>query len=280
MRSIQRIFGPSLSLVFSITLFCSCNNSSDTAEADKVPSSHLKEDTVDYSADNTTMTGYVVYNDSFQGKRPAIIVVHEWWGLTEYTKVRAKQLADLGYIAMAVDMYGNGKTASNPGEAMQLAGPFYKNPQMIKSRIDAAIAKLKSYPEADTSRIAAIGYCYGGFIVLNAAKMGEPFKAVVSFHGDLSGLKPDKNLVKGDILICHGEADTLVKPAAVAQFKKQMDSAGVAYTFKSYPNAMHAFTNSAATEIGKKFNLGVAYNAEADKNSWNDMKEFFDKHLR
>jgi dienelactone hydrolase len=280
MRSTKRIFLSTLSLVLSLAFLSSCNNSSDTAEADKVPSSHLKEDTVRYSADSANLVGYVVYNDSFQGKRPAIIVVHEWWGLTEYTKVRAKQLADLGYIAMAVDMYGNGQTAANPDEAMKLAGPFYSNPQLIKSRIDAAIAKLKSYPEADTSRIAAIGYCYGGFIVLNAAKLGEPFKAVVSFHGDLSGLKPDKNLVKGDILVCHGEADSLVKPAVVAQFKKQMDSAGVPYTFKSYPNAMHAFTNSAATEIGKKFNLPVGYNAEADKNSWNDMKEFFDKHLK
>ena len=160
--------------------FVSCNNSTSSTEEKKdtttlVSPTQLKEDNITYSGDNTTMNGYVVYQDSVQGKRPAVLVVHEWWGLNDYSKMRAKQLAQLGYVAMAVDMYGNGQTASDPGGAMKLAGPFYKNPQLTKTRLDAAIAKLKTYPEVDTNNIAAIGYCYGGYVVLNAAKLGEPF---------------------------------------------------------------------------------------------------------
>jgi dienelactone hydrolase len=237
----------------------------------------MKEEDVSYSADSTTMKGFVVYNDSVQGKRPAVLVVHEWWGLNDYAKSRARQLAQMGYIAMAVDMYGNGEVASDPQGAMKLAGPFYGNPQLAKIRLDAALAKLKTYAQVDTSKIAAIGYCYGGYVVTNAAKMGADLKGVVSFHGDLSGVAPDKKLTKAKFLICHGEADTLVSKAVVAKFKKQMDSVGADYTFKSYPGAVHAFTNPESTANGKKFNMLIAYNAEADKNSWNDMKEFFGK---
>jgi dienelactone hydrolase len=259
-------------------VFLSCNNSSSSTSDEKKDTTtavaQLKEDNTNYSAGSTNMNGYVVYKDSGQQKHPAVLVVPEWWGLNDYAKGRARQLADLGYVAMAVDMYGNGQTAANPGEAMKLAGPFYQNPQLTKTRLDAALQKLKTYPEVDTSNIAAIGYCYGGYVVLNAAKLGEPLKGVVSFHGDLSGVKPDKNLMTAKALVLHGEADPLVKPEVVQQFKHQMDSAGIPYTFKSYPNAKHAFTNPAADSVENKFHIGVGYNAEADKQSWNDMKEF------
>lgn len=266
----------------SSLFFVSCNNSTPSTEEKKdtttlVSPTQLKEDNITYSGDNTTMNGYVVYQDSGQGKRPAVLVVHEWWGLNDYSKMRAKQLAQLGYVAMAVDMYGNGQTASDPGGAMKLAGPFYKNPQLTKTRLDAAIAKLKTYPEVDTNNIAAIGYCYGGYVVLNAAKLGEPLKGVVSFHGDLSGVKPDKNLLKSKVLVLHGEADSLVKKQVVDQFKKQMDSIGADYTFKSYPNAKHAFTNPVADSVENKFHIGVGYNEAADKQSWDAMKEFLQK---
>jgi dienelactone hydrolase len=259
-------------------VFLSCNNSSSSTSDEKKDTTtavaQLKEDNTNYSAGSTNMNGYVVYKDSGQQKRPAVLVVPEWWGLNDYAKGRARQLADLGYIAMAVDMYGNGQTAANPDEAMKLAGPFYQNPQLTKTRLDAALQKLKTYPEVDTSNIAAIGYCYGGYVVLNAAKLGEPLKGVVSFHGDLSGVKPDKNLMTAKALVLHGEADPLVKPEVVQQFKHQMDSAGIPYTFKSYRNAKHAFTNPAADSVENKFHIGVGYNAEADKQSWNDMTEF------
>lgn len=278
MRTKKILFLASATSLF----FVSCNNSTSSTEEKKdtttlVSPTQLKEDNITYSGDNTTMNGYVVYQDSVQGKRPAVLVVHEWWGLNDYSKMRAKQLAQLGYVAMAVDMYGNGQTASDPGGAMKLAGPFYKNPQLTKTRLDAAIAKLKTYPEVDTNNIAAIGYCYGGYVVLNAAKLGEPLKGVVSFHGDLSGVKPDKNLLKSKVLVLHGEADSLVKKQVVDQFKKQMDSIGADYTFKSYPNAKHAFTNPIADSVESKFHIGVGYNEAADKQSWDAMKEFLQK---
>jgi len=259
-------------------VFISCNNSQSSGSNEKKDTTtavtQLKEDNITYSAGNTNMKGYVVYKDSGQEKRPAVLVVHEWWGLNDYAKNRARQLADLGYVAMAVDMYGDGKTASNPDEAMKLAGPFYKDPQLTKTRLDAALAKLKTYPEVDTNNIAAIGYCYGGYVVLNAAKLGESLKGVVTLHGDLSGVKPDKNVMKAKVLVLHGAADPLVKPQVVDQFKHDMDSAGVPYTFKSYPNAKHAFTNPASDSVENKYHIGIGYNAEADKQSWNDMKEF------
>lgn len=250
-------------------------DSSASTQAQNTAPVNLKEENVTYSAGGTNMNGFVVYGDTAGGKRPAVLVVHEWWGLTDYPKERARQLAQLGYVAMAVDMYGNGQTAANPDEAMKLAGPFYKNPQLAKTRLDAALAKLKTYPNVDTSQVAAIGYCYGGYVVLNAAKLGENLKGVVSFHGDLSGVTPRKDLLKSRILVCQGGADSLVPSGVVQKFRKQMDSIGANYEFKVYPGAQHAFTNPAATEKGKQFKMPISYNAEADKNSWNDMKNFF-----
>jgi len=236
----------------------------------------IKEEPVTYTEDGINFKGYVTYDANQQGIRPAVLVVHEWWGLNDYPRSRAKQLAQLGYIAMAVDMYGDGKTGENPQTAQALATPYYKDPTLAKTRLDAAINKLKTFPQTDTSRMTAIGYCYGGYIVLNAAKLGADLKGVVSFHGDLSGVPVNKDLLKAKILVCHGEADQFVNPE-VAAFKKSMDSAGVDYTFRSYPNAVHAFTNPAATENGKKFKMPIAYNAAADAASWKDMKAFFAK---
>jgi dienelactone hydrolase len=264
--------------IISALVFISCNNSESDSTTDKKDSitsaAQLKEESISYNSSNTTMNGYVIYNDQTQDKRPAVLVVHEWWGMNDYSKRRARELAGLGYVAMAVDMFGNGQTASDPDEAMKLAGPFYQNTQLIKSRFEAALAKLKTLPQVDTNNIAAIGYCYGGFIVLNAAKLGEPLKGVVSFHGNLGGVTPDKNLLKAKVLVLHGEADPIVQPQEVNQFKKQMDSIGADYTFKAYPNAKHAFTNPAADSVESKFHLGVGYNADADKESWEEMKEF------
>jgi dienelactone hydrolase len=249
------------------------NTMADTSNETK----RIIEEPVTYYSGDKTYNGYVTYDSNQTGKRPAILVVHEWWGLTDYPRSRAKQLAELGYIAMAVDMYGNGKTAEDPKTAQELATPYYKDPVLAKTVLDAAIDKLKTFPETDTSKMAAIGYCYGGYIVLNAAKLGANLKGVVSFHGDLSGAPVNKDLLKAKVLICHGEADQFVTAQAVDAFKKSMDSAGVPFTFKSYPNATHAFTNPAATEKGKKYDMPIAYNAAADSASWNDMKDFFKK---
>ena len=265
-------------MVFATAGFVSCNDQpAATDEKTEPKATAIREEAVSYKDDTTNLNGFVAFDENLQGKRPVVLVVHEWWGLTDYPRMRAKQLAEMGYLAMAVDMYGNGKQGPDPKSAGELAGPFYTNPQLVKSRIDAALAKIMTYPQADTSNMAAIGYCFGGTIVLNAAKMGEPFKGVVSFHGDLRGVPADKNLLKAKILVCHGGADNFVPQEQVDAFKKQMDSIGADYTFKVYDSATHAFTNPAATETGKQHNLPIKYDPAADKQSWEDMKTFFGK---
>ena len=269
----------SATLIVIALLSCNDQQTSTTAETkkDSVAATPLiKEEPVSYTLDGTNYKGYVSFDSNLQGKRPAVLVVHEWWGLNDYSRMRARKLAELGYIAMAVDMYGDGKTAEDPKAATALATPYYKDPGLAKTRLDAAINKLKSFPQTDSSKMAAIGYCYGGFIVLNAAKLGADLKGVVSFHGDLTGVPVNRHLLKASILVCHGDSDQFVNSEVVA-FKKSMDSAKIDYTFKHYPDATHAFTNPEATEKGKKFNMPIKYNAAADSASWNDMKAFFAK---
>ena len=263
-------------VLFAAVLFVSCGgNTSQQAAADSsathTDTAGIKTETEAIKADTTTLHCFFTYKAA---KSPIVLVVPEWWGLNDYARSRARQLAELGYFAVAVDLFGNGRTGETPDEAGKLSQPFYSNPALAKSRMDAALAKAQTYAQADSSRAAAIGYCFGGAMVLNAAKLGAPLKGIVSFHGNLAGAPPAKGAIKADMLICHGAADKLVPEQEVAVFKKQMDSVGAHYIFKDYPGAIHAFTNPQATEIGKKFNLPVAYNADADKNSWNEMQAF------
>jgi dienelactone hydrolase len=236
----------------------------------------IQEEQVNYEINGTKYVGYVYYNEEQKGKRPGILVVHEWWGLNDYSRHRAKQLAQLGYISMAVDMFGNGKTVEDPASAQELAMPFYKSPSLTKQLLDPAIELLKTYPQTEVTKMGAIGYCFGGFVVLNAAKLGADLKGVVSFHGGLGGEKPNKDIIKAKILVCHGAADPFTNPE-VDEFKKEMDNAGVDYTFKVYADATHAFSNPNATAKGEKYNMPIKYNEAADMASWNDMKQFFKK---
>ncbi len=264
-RDIQTFSLVFLSLFFSFFSQIKAQNSSHM----------IKEENVTYTVNGVLLKGYVAYDQNVKGKRPAVLVVHEWWGLNEYPKMRARMLAELGYIAMAVDIFGDGKTAANPQEAQDLTKPFYQDPGLAKARLDEAIKKIKEYSQTDPSNVAAIGYCFGGGVVLNSAKLGSDLKGVVSFHGGLAGAPADKNLLKAKILVCHGGDDKFVSQKDIDNFKHQLDSIGANYSFKVYPNATHAFTNPNATKTGKEFNMPIAYNAEADKNSWNDMKDFF-----
>jgi dienelactone hydrolase len=235
----------------------------------------IKEMTVNYQrTGNIILRGFIAYDDNIKVKRPAILVVHEWWGLNDYAKMRVRQLAAMGYFAMAVDLFGNGKIAANPKEAQELTGPFYKDPKIIKTQMDFALQKVRQYPQVDPTNVAAIGYCFGGFVVLNYAKLGADLKGVVSFHGGMGGVPVDKKLLKAKILVCHGASDKFVSRKDVDAFIHQLDSIGADNTLKVYANATHAFTNPASTETGKKFNLPIEYNAAADKDSWNDMKSF------
>jgi dienelactone hydrolase len=235
----------------------------------------IQGEEISYTANGLMMRGYVAYDKAIAGKRPAIIVVPEWWGCNAYTHLRARMLAELGYIAIAVDMYGDGRIANNPTEAQEFATPFYKDAQLAKSRIEAAVNKLKEYPETDASKMAAIGYCFGGSMVLNMAKLGMDFKGVVSFHGGLQGVPAVEGKTKAKILVCHGAADKFVSEDDVINFKRNLDDTKTAYTFKVYENATHAFSNPEATANGIKFNMPIAYNEAADKQSWLDMVEFF-----
>jgi dienelactone hydrolase len=280
-----------MKIMFALTLglsisMLSCNSntgnagketeqSKDSMQSQLSDSANIKEEAVDYNSNGTALKGYVAYDASKQGKRPIVLVVPEWWGLTDYPRMRAKQLAQLGYLAMAVDMYGNGKVADNPEEAQKEATAFYKDPKMGKDRLEAALAKAKTYPQADTSQTAAIGYCFGGSMVLNAAKLGSDLDGVVSFHGGLEGVPARKDLLKAKILVCHGAADSFVPQSQVDAFRKSLDSIGAKYTFKAYPDATHAFTNPEATRKGEQFKMPIKYNAAADSASWNDMKAFF-----
>jgi dienelactone hydrolase len=261
--------------VYCFVILTACNRK--PAEEKKSPEMKLKEESVAYNADSVDMQGFVAFNEADSSKRPVVLIVHEWWGLTDYPKERARQLAKLGYVAMAIDLFGNGKTASNPDEANALAAPFYSNPQMAKTRFDAALEKVKTFPQADQENVAVIGYCFGGAVALNMARMGEDLKGAVSFHGSLLGVPPDKDRLKAEVLVCHGDADKFVSQEEVAKFTQQMDSIGAKYTVKHYANATHAFTNPASTENGKKFSMPIEYNAAADTASFNEMIVFFDR---
>lgn len=271
-------------------IVASCSNSNtsthnapdSTNQVGSTPSRpvSVKEEPVSYTApDGTNLKGFVAYDESKEGARPVVLVVPEWWGLTDYPRMRAKMLAEMGYLAMAVDMYGNGAVADNPDAAGKEAGAFYANPNLGNARLDAAWAKLKAMPQADTTKSAAIGYCFGGSMVLNWAKTGAPLKGAVSFHGDLRGVPPQKGNATR-FLICHGAADEFVPQQQVDAFRKSMDSAGINYTFKAYEGATHAFTNPAATAKGEKFKMPIRYNGAADTASWNEMKAFFSQVLK
>jgi dienelactone hydrolase len=235
----------------------------------------VKGESVTYNAGDMTMNGYMAYDDSITLKRPGILVVHEWWGHNEYARQRAKMLADLGYVALAVDMYGSGKKADHPDDAGKFAAEVRKNLPTAKERFLAAMQILKNHPLVDQAHIAAIGYCFGGGVVLQMARQGLDLDAVVSFHGSLATDNPAvPGTVKARILVCDGADDKLVSPEQIKMFFMEMRKAGVDYKFISYPGAKHSFTNPDADAYAKKFNLPVGYNGEADRRSWQDMQNF------
>ncbi len=231
-----------------------------------------------YKDGATELTGYLVYDDAFQGSLPGVMVVHEWWGHNDYVRNRADQLAALGYVAFAADMYGTGKLATTPDEAKALSKPFYDDRKLMQSRAAAGLAILAAEPKVLKENIGVIGYCFGGTVALEVARSGADVDGVVSFHGGLGTTSPaQKGVVKARVLALNGKADSMVPESEKMGFVEEMTNAGVDFKSMDYPDAKHAFTNPAATETGKKFGLDVAYNEEADKNSWAEMREFFKK---
>lgn len=235
----------------------------------------IKGEPVEYTSGNVVLKGYLAYDPSEKSKRPGILVVHEWWGHNEYARKRADMLARLGYTAFAVDMYGEGKQAEHPDEAGKFAKEISGNLDMKIARFMAAMEFLKKQESVDPARIAAIGYCFGGSVVLDMARAGMDLKGVVSFHGGLTTNNPAKpGEVHAKILVCHGEKDTFITAEQIMAFKQEMSDAKADLQFITYKDAKHSFTNPEADSYAQKFNIPLGYNAAADKSSWEDMKKF------
>jgi dienelactone hydrolase len=236
---------------------------------------HVQGTGIDYTDDGTAMKGYIAYDKNIKGKRPGVLVVHEWWGHNEYARNRARMLAELGYTALAVDMYGDGRQAMHPDEAGRFSSEVMKNFPAARSRFTAAMDILKDHPTVDPDNIAAIGYCFGGGVVLNLARQGIDLKGVASFHGSLRPVRPTEiGGVKAKLLVLHGADDAFIPFQQVYAFKEEMKKAGADLRFISYPGAVHSFTNPGADALAEKYGLGIGYNAEADQKSWDELKRF------
>ncbi len=238
----------------------------------------VQGNSVEYSAAGTTLKGYLAQNSAMTGKRPGVLVVHEWWGHNEYARKRADLLAQQGYVALAVDMYGDGKTADHPKEAGAFMAQVNNDKGLAQARFDAAKAFLRSQPNVDGEKLAAIGYCFGGGVVLNMARAGTDVRGVASFHGSLASAEPAaKGQIKTQVMVFTGADDRMVPPEQVAAFKQEMDAAGAVYEVISYPGVQHSFTNPQADDFAKKFDLPLAYDAAADKDSWAKLSAFLHK---
>jgi dienelactone hydrolase len=232
----------------------------------------IHTETVDYQQGDTTLEGYLAYDDAVTGKRPGVLVVHQWKGLGDTEKKRAKMLAELGYVAFCADIYGRGIRPTTAAEAGAQAGKYKSDRPLLRLRVNAGLDTLKKNPLVDTSRVAAIGYCFGGTTVLELARSGADLAGVVSFHGGLDSPTPaDGYNIKCKVLCCHGADDPFEKPSDLAAFQKEMRDAQVDWRLYEYGGAVHAFTDWSADGSMP----GAKYNERADRRSWNDMKQFF-----
>jgi len=233
---------------------------------------------VEYKSDGTTLKGYLAYDDSVKGKRPGVLVVHEWWGHNDYARTRANKLAELGYTALAVDMYGDAQNADHPEKAGELAGSVLGNLDVAEKRFQAGIDLLKEQPTVNPEYIAAIGYCFGGAVVLNMALRGVDLDGVASFHGLLPPQEaPENAKPTADIIVFHGGDDPFVSKEQLDAFKKIMEDTGANYELIVYPGVKHSFTNPDADKYGKKFDLPLVYNEDADKKSWEQTQAFLNR---
>jgi len=233
----------------------------------------LKTQTVEYKQADTVLEGYLVYDDTLKEKVPAVIIVHEWTGVGPYVKKRAEQIANLGYVAFAIDIYGKGIRPTNAEDAAKQASLYRQDRKLMRSRALAGLEEVKKFPFVDAQRIAAMGYCFGGGVVLEMARSGADLKGVVSFHGNLdTPHSEDAKNIRGKVLVLHGADDHYVTAEHVLAFENEMRNAKVDWELVIYGNAVHSFTNP---DSGGDPSKGVAYNKEADERSWKAMKSFF-----
>lgn len=231
---------------------------------------------IQYQVDGQSFTGYLAFDDSITGKRPGVLVVHEWWGNNDYARKRAEMLAGLGYTAFALDMYGSGKIADHPEDATKFMNAVMNDMPMAKKRFMAGYNLLRNQPSVNPDKIGAIGYCFGGGVVLAMAREGVDLDGVASFHGMLGTEHPAKDgEVKAKVAVFTGADDPMAPAKLVDSFKQEMKAANVSFALYSYPGVKHGFTNPAADKMGKKFDLPLAYSPSADADSWAKMTEFF-----
>ena len=242
----------------------------------------IKEEPVTYSDGTTTMKGFIVYDDATTAKRPGIVMIHEWWGITPHIHTEAAKFAQQGYTALIADMYGDAKTADNPKDAGALSGGVMKDPAAMQSRFKAGQALLAKHATVNPQKIGAVGYCFGGAVVLNMARAGDDLVAVAGFHASL-GLNtpaPAPGTVKAKILILNGADDPFVKREQYDTLKKDFDAAKADYRIIEYPGAVHAFTNPEATALGEKFKLPLKYDAKVDAEAKGEAAKLFDASLK
>ncbi len=238
---------------------------------------------VSYRAGGVEMQGYIAWDGEREGARPGVLVVHEWWGLNDYARRRANMLAELGYTGMAVDMYGNGRTAANPDEAGQLMNDLLADMQTVRTRFNAAMDELRSDELTDASKSAAIGYCMGGGIVLHMARHGADLNAVASFHGALPlavAGEDEQAPVTARIAVYHGEDDVFFSAEEVAAFKEEMRKTQADCLFVPIPGALHGFTNPLATTNGEKYGIPLRYSELGDRCSWDHMQLVLESAFR
>lgn len=270
MRPFLYVFG-AFAFCF-ISVHCSQKPAEEQAEK-RMPV--IQSEEVNYVADSLNFKGWIAWDSTIHEKRPGVIVVHEWWGHNDYTRHRASMLAEMGYTAFAIDMFGEGKQADHPDSAMAFVQQALTSAEGSKSRFEKAVEVLRNHPTVRSSDISAIGYCFGGGVVLEMARAGGDLDCVISFHGALSTENPVKaGVVKSKVLVLTGAADPMIPVDQVRAFETEMQSGGVDYRVISYPDATHAFTNPAADSVGRKFGIPVAYNMQADTASWHELQTF------
>lgn len=234
----------------------------------------VKGEKVAYQQGGTTLQGYLVYEDSHQAVRPGVLVVHEWWGLNDHARKRAEELAKEGYIALAVDMFGEGKTTTHPQKAGEWATAVRQNKQLGKDRFMAGYDFLKKHPLTLKDQMAAIGYCFGGSVVLTMAQEGVELKGVASFHGAFPGERAVPRAFQAKVLVCHGADDPLITNEQIQQYQDNLRGAGADWQFMVYGGAKHSFTNPDADKAGVP---ALGYNKSADRRSWKLMLSFLEE---
>lgn len=233
---------------------------------------------VSYTGGGATMNGYLTYDASVEGSRPGVLVVHEWWGHNEHARNRATMLAEMGYTALAVDMYGDGRTADHPRDAGVLTQEVMSDMDAAVARFNAAVEVLRSHETTDPDKVAAIGYCFGGGVVLEMARRGIDLDGVVAFHGSIGPPETptEPGTVLADVLVLVGSDDPFVPAEPLEAFKADLEQAEADVDVVVYEGVRHSFTNPAADTVGSKFDLPLKYDAKADSVSWQAMKDLFD----